>query len=707
MEIISKSYLSSWVNEAERQTNMNMAFDSFKDMAKALNINDEDISLGGKLSIAFGARGFSRALAHYESAREVINLTKMKGAGSLAHEYFHAMDDIAGKLKGNNGKFATEQRDKSSAFTELVNALRYKERVLSAEENKQQAYEAQTEREEKLITELRKMVPDSRLSPEKIEERDKLISTLLDQAKDNSQRINISPICKFINEYSDSYEMDAHNKKWLTSRLDNIRSNIEYLSTLEFTETTAREETEFYKNAKQLDTLYAKSDKGYWSSDIELAARAFACYIHDKLKEQGITNDYLTGHAFMVGQVPTYPSKEERKEINKVFDKVIEEMKEMGIFHNREETQLAAETEHCFVVAERTENYVHFIVMDKDFNEISDAKMMPQVSLQAAIKQAVSLNDRGSEITQMDYSVFEAKKAARQEELHKAAQQKALQESMNITPIDPDSYEQMTLEDMIAAAETACAKIEKSEPTQNKIADLQAEIDKLSKQYQVHTDAIKETNKRLAEIRNAMQEEGTSLFATDNRYSAERKELHKYNEVNKDAAFEIQQQIKELNQKINDIKAEQERQNNQAVYEAAPKHKQRQLDIILATNPMTDDYHVGIRSVEDIKTFEEAIQDNESFAWGDFDKDDAAKALKTGQITVYSSHPIEQGGFVSTSYNMAQDYAGDGKVYVKRVSIEDVAWINGDEGQFAKVPEKELKREKPSKSTRKSDRDER
>ena len=65
------------------------------------------------------------------------------------------------------------------------------------------------------------------------------------------------------------------------------------------------------------------------------------------------------------------------------------------------------------------------------------------------------------------------------------------------------------------------------------------------------------------------------------------------------------------------------------------------------------------------------------------------------------------GGFVSTSYNMAQDYAGDGRVYVKRVSIEDVAWINGDEGQFAKVPEKELKRDKPSKSTRKSDRDER
>ena len=113
--------------------------------------------------------------------------------------------------------------------------------------------------------------------------------------------------------------------------------------------------------------------------------------------------------------------------------------------------------------------------------------------------------------------------------------------------------------------------------------------------------------------------------------------------------------------------------------------KNKQLDIILQTNPMRDEQHVGIRSVDDIKTWEEAMQDDESFYWGDFEREDAEKALKKGSITIYSSYPIKNGVFVSTSYNQARDYAGGGKIYTAEVPLGDVAWINGDEGQFAKV----------------------
>lgn len=719
----------NWLNESERQTNMNMAYDSFKDMAKALGINDADISMGGKLNIAFGSRGRKGAAAHYEPLREVINLTKMKGAGSLAHEMFHAMDDIAGKEMGF-GDFATAHTREKNAFTELVQAMKYKEVTLSAEELNKEAIENADKRADKLRQEIVQMVPDRILTPELIEQRDKLIDDLFAKLKDPEFKfremqfgrtgkvkftINEAPIkdiSAFIDANSKNYRMNERNKQWLSSNLESVQGA--YNSNLITEPITRRVETEFYKNSKKMDDTWSKTTNGYWQSNIEMAARAFACYLHDKMKEMGIKNDYLTGHAFQKGMnskgevIPVYPTKEEREVINKAFDKVIEEMKSRGIFHQREENQLAAETEHGYVVVERTESAVNFTVMDKDFNEVVSAQMPASANLHAALKTAAAFHDKGSDITEIDYSVFEAKKAQRQEELAKEAQQKALRESMNTIEIDSDSCEQLSLYAFLDNQEPAkVSEAQTTEPAKNNIADLQAEIDKLSKQYQVHTDAIKETNKRLAEIRNAMQEEGISLFATDNPYSAERKELHKYNEVNKDAAFEIQQQIKELNQKINDIKAEQERQNNQAVYEAAPEHKRKQLDIVLATNPMNDDYHVGIRSVEDIKTFEEAIQDDESFAYGDFDREDAEKALKIGMVTVYSSYPIDQGGFVSTSYNMAKDYAGNGKVYAERVSINDVAWINGDEGQFAKVPEREIQRKEPSKSKRKSDRDER
>lgn len=114
-------------------------------------------------------------------------------------------------------------------------------------------------------------------------------------------------------------------------------------------------------------------------------------------------------------------------------------------------------------------------------------------------------------------------------------------------------------------------------------------------------------------------------------------------------------------------------------------HKGKQLEIIKKTNPMSDDYHVGIRNVEDIKAFNEVVNDEDSFVWGDFTREDAKKALKEGKITVYSSYPINQGTFVSTSKIQAEQYAGGkgNKIYSKTIPLEEVAWINGDEGQYA------------------------
>ena len=48
------------------------------------------------LAVAFGSRGKANALAHFESGRYVFNLSRLKGAGSLAHEWFHALDNFVG-----------------------------------------------------------------------------------------------------------------------------------------------------------------------------------------------------------------------------------------------------------------------------------------------------------------------------------------------------------------------------------------------------------------------------------------------------------------------------------------------------------------------------------------------------------------------------------------------------------------------------------
>lgn len=132
----------------------------------------------------------------------------------------------------------------------------------------------------------------------------------------------------------------------------------------------------------------------------------------------------------------------------------------------------------------------------------------------------------------------------------------------------------------------------------------------------------------------------------------------------------------------------QELENN---YSNNNNLKQQQLDIILNNNPSEDNYHTWIRNIDDIKTFEESLQDNDYAGWEidgfipDYDANIVKQALKTGKITVYSSYPIEQGIFVTPSKMEAESYSGNGKIYSKEVNLKDVAWIDPTQGQYAKV----------------------
>ena len=97
-----------WVGQGEglkeRQGMLNAAYDAFADLARVLGIPLHALALGGKLGLALGSRGSGKASAHYEPANLVINMTKTRGAGCLAHEWFHALDHA---MTGHSG-FASD-----------------------------------------------------------------------------------------------------------------------------------------------------------------------------------------------------------------------------------------------------------------------------------------------------------------------------------------------------------------------------------------------------------------------------------------------------------------------------------------------------------------------------------------------------------------------------------------------------------------------
>ncbi|HIB1554043.1 TPA: LPD5 domain-containing protein, partial [Salmonella enterica subsp. enterica serovar Muenchen] len=192
----------NYVEGPRRQSDLNRAYDSLMDMADVLKVPAKALSLNGRLGLAFGARGKggkNAAAAHYEPDQVAINLTKGNGAGSLAHEWFHALDNYFGqydaaregeitsgdKFMTSNNKRWTQWNDKEKEYLHPV---------------RQEVYDA--------FKGVMKAIKESAL-PER------------------------------------------------SLRLDDVRS------------------------------------KPYWSTDIEMAARAFERYVQDKAKSAGVENDFL------------------------------------------------------------------------------------------------------------------------------------------------------------------------------------------------------------------------------------------------------------------------------------------------------------------------------------------------------------------------------------------------------------------------------
>lgn len=112
--------------------------------------------------------------------------------------------------------------------------------------------------------------------------------------------------------------------------------------------------------------------------------------------------------------------------------------------------------------------------------------------------------------------------------------------------------------------------------------------------------------------------------------------------------------------------------------------KKARFRAITKANPMKDDYHLGIRSLDDVKDLEEVMDD---FGNPDITRPLLENALKQNRIRVYSSRPIEIGSFVTPSRMMATDYAGGkGKpVYEIDLIPNDIGWLSGDEGQVGRI----------------------
>ncbi len=128
----------TWVENKNRQENLNNAYDALTDMAEALNLPPRALSLNGSLGLAFGARGRggkNAPIAHYEPVKVVINLTKNKGAGSLGHEWMHSFDNYFGRKEKNSVTamitHSTQEKNPQNVSAEVMEGFRLVQDVIN------------------------------------------------------------------------------------------------------------------------------------------------------------------------------------------------------------------------------------------------------------------------------------------------------------------------------------------------------------------------------------------------------------------------------------------------------------------------------------------------------------------------------------------------------------------------------------------------
>lgn len=323
----------NWNTQGDRQQNLNMSYDSLVDLSKLLNIQPSSLSLEGRLAIAYGARGSGRkAAAHYEPAACVINLTKMNGAGSLAHEWSHALDDHFARLsnksiKGyaSSGLSLSSELDRASvnAWNSIMKTIKYKN--LLPEDIEKQATE-EMNRLDKVFKTWTKDISDAfeRKNLPK-ESYEKLIGSMFDRTISTEDRQNI------FNDLNTYYKKEIGKQIDRSTReaFDSFNNHYNrYIENFKNAKDLIRQgETNYFRAAKNLDETRSIP---YYTNDTELFARAFESYIEDKLKSQGLRSDYLVyATNYSYGDFSPYPCGAERELLYDSFEKFFESLKEL------------------------------------------------------------------------------------------------------------------------------------------------------------------------------------------------------------------------------------------------------------------------------------------------------------------------------------------------------------------------------------------
>lgn len=341
---------------AERQAHLNHAYDSFADLADLFGVPPKAMSLNGMLGLAIGAQGNGKYAAHFVPGVNEINLTRASGAGSLAHEWGHALDHYFAEQAG----FA--KRDEPF-LTEHTTSVVRKVVVENGRERMVVDTDAQRIRPE-IVERFKAIVQAMNKKPETVEQFNARQERSKEIAKSNVSswlksirrdyvakgvdeaaidaiaarilaldvgdgKIMVSPtlaVHPVVDELRSLYRKKAGRVPPI-DQIKGLQSNLDYYAYAMSEKPGAVDHvpqqvgTDYAAAAAALDK--DKGGKRYWSTNLEKFARAFDAFVSDELEAKAAKNTYLS-HAGRTGE--TVPMGDERVTINAAIKALVGEI---------------------------------------------------------------------------------------------------------------------------------------------------------------------------------------------------------------------------------------------------------------------------------------------------------------------------------------------------------------------------------------------
>ncbi|MEK5183360.1 LPD1 domain-containing protein [Paenibacillus sp. FSL P4-0288] len=333
-----------WLDDSSGKFHLVKTAEAFQDLADLIRFSDEEISFGGKLSIAFGARGKGgkgAAIAHYEPAMKIINMTKERSPGALAHEWAHGFDNnIHGVSTGYDTiRFASEglgikiSENIRNAYEGLIKVI--------LEGDGTNPYTVKVPNEKKsfrrVYSDRRKAVQTRGLSLDVVRQ---FANEIIEDREIEAERIRYK--LKMENEragFAGSEDLMKKLKKIEKKRKAELNELYQELMYIHYQHTGDYvEHIEVpLEGSMYVNRMREHDGKGkpYYSTIIEMFARCFESWVEAELNKQGLRNNYLvcgTGEEAVAILDAPFPAGKERELIFKQMDTLMRAVASEGIF---------------------------------------------------------------------------------------------------------------------------------------------------------------------------------------------------------------------------------------------------------------------------------------------------------------------------------------------------------------------------------------